>query len=205
MNSIEQIMNNNNINLALRVNVSMENKDLIFNLIDEILELIKKYRLILNFAPIDDDTDKNPNLMLMDDKTFAEYNFQYHEYLLKKDALFKALPRPRDIPCQAYHINSFVVAPGGELLTCNHDINDIANMKISTLDTPQNIDYHNLEIYHFQDIFGDSECSECQYLPLCMGYCTFLKRNNKPIKCLPKLMPLALLAYNMEEKLKEDL
>lgn len=81
------------------------------------------------------------------------------------------------------------IYPSGEIGKCENDIKDMRKGRINP-DGTTDFEDADTAHYSFNPLEDESDCKECQYLPLCWGPCSqkryiFLKETNK-IKCMYK-------------------
>lgn len=73
--------------------------------------------------------------------------------------------------CAAEHIHSYVIDPHGNLFKC---LNDICAPERAVGHVSEKIRENEiLKSYMERDPFGEEECRECPYLPMCYGGCVF--------------------------------
>ena len=102
--------------------------------------------------------------------------------------------RPRLVAgfCTADRINSFVIDPDGNLSKCWNCVG-LENEKVGTVFD------HELNDLYIQwlnfDPFQDTECSDCKFLPVCMGGCPYETVIKSEKEC-------KTIKYNLNDQLK---
>lgn len=76
--------------------------------------------------------------------------------------------------CAAELQNSYVIDEIGDFYKCWDEIGRIENRCFNILNK-EDINYDVLSRYLVKDVFEDSECCNCVFLPLCFGGCIFQK------------------------------
>ena len=94
-------------------------------------------------------------------------------------------PYPKNNYCGADHINSFVIDPKGTLYRCWHDLG-IEELSVGSVidDSPRNS--NRLFQFMTNDITVLEECSECKFLPICLGGCPNMSNTNDKKCCQEK-------------------
>jgi uncharacterized protein len=104
---------------------------------------------------------------------FSEINKKFKNSLSKntQQIVMQGYPTPIGRACGADALNSMIIAPNGDLCKCWNDIGlegyCIGNIKNMLTLTPNAI----LLDYALYDPTEDELCSECKFLPFCMGGC----------------------------------
>jgi len=107
-------------------------------------------------------------------QSFIEYidnQIQWMDYMYKH---YKDVPRGADIPqrmnssCGQIVSNNVVIGPQGEFYRCNISLGDDSMV---TGDIWNGRYYNDKELMHYSTVDMYSDCSQCAYLPVCMGGC----------------------------------
>ena len=172
---------------SIRANVDKTNINNMEDFINVMSTKFSKHEIPIIFATVDDDTGTHPelNCTLISNEDFREINDNLCDLLIKYNMFFLGAPMPKGYACQAYGFHNYVISPEGYLLKCNHDICSAKEKAFGSVNSNE-INYDNLMRYMDEDIFKDEECIECKYLPICMGYCIYLRENRNQKKCLVK-------------------
>jgi uncharacterized protein len=100
--------------------------------------------------------------------------------------------------CPSHNINSFLVAPSGELFKCGSFLRPEDRIGYLDPDHPEKayIDPANFWKWVGYDPFEDEQCRDCDVLPLCMGGCVALREEigDKDGHCI-------YYRYNLEKEL----
>lgn len=98
--------------------------------------------------------------------------------------------------CQVDRVNSFVIAPSGQLMKCWAELGNRPH-QVGHLAEPST--WHagdELTGLASRDVFDDADCCACPVLPLCMGTCPLLRRNRRGLglkECPPFKHTLPML------------
>jgi len=108
-------------------------------------------------------------------KNFIDNFLLYTEYLVKHYGQSKAkasmfLPKRTHTSCGLVRVCSACIGPRGELYKCQHNFgNDV--MRIGNIWQGRFYNEMELTYYVSSDDITRSKCSQCEYLPVCMGGC----------------------------------
>ena len=83
--------------------------------------------------------------------------------------------------CGADYNNSFVIGPDGRIFKCWNELG-IDGREIGTLKDGMQ-ESTQLYSYMMYDATQDDECAACNYLPVCMGGCPYMRLKNPAIRC----------------------
>lgn len=160
------------IPIAIRINTDTDNQDDIKNIILFLKEnsLFDKVRLYLGYVlPNNNNYDSEK---CMTGEEFSHYNLKF--YIENDLPLINWYPSPKGNYCTADHHNAWVIDSYGYLYKCWSDIG-IAERRMGSINNGCTVpvNYSRLHDYALFDPTVDEECSECKYLPICMGGCPF--------------------------------
>lgn len=171
------------IPISIRVNVDKTNVDNVLSFFDCMKneDWFKKYygeKLLVHYGYVKKYTtscrcSKDESLKPGD---FWTNELELHKYLAKNGYGFTKYP---DISsgCSATSINGYVVGPDGTLYKCwNH----LGNPDCAVGSVFEPISLNPLYVSYLTETFEkDDECSECKYLPICMGGCVDVRVKSK--------------------------
>lgn len=190
-----------NIDVILRCNVNLKNKDAIFNLIELMSsDCIQSFsNLSIMIAPIHDwgnDAGKNS----LDNKAFAELELQMYAKLIELNFKVKILPKRRYGMCMFSDINAEMVDPYGNVFPCSevglvdsYEENGTNKYRIGHITDQSRAD--RFKMFSEYDIYGDqmAMCRECTIFPSCYGAC--------PKQWHDGVIPCPPTKINLREKL----
>lgn len=199
LNNIKKLISND-INVSLRVNIDKTNVECIEHLL-LILREEGLNDLIINFGQVTAYTDACSdiacNCLQNDEYSSACISLQkkLHEYDFKAEN-YPYYPGIKGNYCCADQVNSFVIDADGYLYKCWNSIGNIneAVGKVDEIDTP-NSRYISQQIDWVLTNPFEGKCLDCKLLPICMGGCPYLKKEEKEAVCEKWI-------YNFEEMLK---
>ncbi len=159
--------------IKIRINASHENEVEAIELSDELLKLDFGDKLHISYAKLENSLNIESNINYFNNIEFAhsEFNFNSSIYLKKENkSINEILPFRVNLPCIAINEYSFVVDSVGNFYSCLDTICDNNYIVKSLLD--KNI-YDNCLASNFNDSdpFLDNNCSQCKFLPVCLGGC----------------------------------
>lgn len=101
---------------------------------------------------------------------------QFKEYGITGLNFFPGLSKQE---CMARHINSYLVAPNGDLFKCWTDIG-VKEKSVGNLNQKGGLNNTILTRYLTgADPFDEPKCQRCFYLPICEGRCPHFALKNK--------------------------
>jgi uncharacterized protein len=128
---------------------------------------------------------------------FSPVELEYYRLLSDAGFAIEKLPSPILTCCYAQLAHSFLVDPDGDLYRCFNFAGD-KSRSIGNIRNP--IDYQHPEftrLFQF-DPFEDSDCRQCNILPICMGGCP-AKRHDRN---LPRNQVCDSWKYNLQPMLE---
>lgn len=157
------------IAISVRINTDIENVDRI----SEVIEVFKKEnifnKLRIYLGLVESSNDNYAEKKCLSVEQYSKTNL---EFMIDNNInMLNIYPTPRGNFCTADKINDFVIGPEGDIYKCWCDIG-IKERSISNIMNQESND--NLALYMdymSYDPTLDEKCTECKYLPLCMGGC----------------------------------
>ena len=128
---------------------------------------------------------------------FSPVELEYYKLFSEAGFAIDKLPSPIVTFCYAQMANSFLVDSDGDLYRCFNYAGD-KSKSMGNIRNP--LDYQHPEftkLFQF-DPFEDTECRQCNILPLCMGGCP-AKRNDRK---LPRHQVCDSWKYNLQPMLE---
>lgn len=172
----------------IRVNIDKTN----INYVEELLRLLAKENLTdlaINFGQVTAyteacksiessclNTEEYSNVTIKLQKMLHEYGFAADDY--------PYYPGLKGNYCCADQINAYVIDPDGYLYKCWNNIGDTKTAvgNVMEISAPQMQHVMNNIMWLNNDPF-EKKCVECKLLPICMGGCPYLKRQNREVSC----------------------
>ena len=185
-------------NISLRINVDRENSSEIEGILDILEEKGLKQKISVYLGYVDSSNNCYQISSCMSYKDFAFKKLDFDRILVDRgfqQDLLANYPYPRKTFCAADTGNSFVIAPNGDFYRCWDDIG-LDDWKIGNIAETVELNMKKLFEYLLYDPTEDENCSECQFLPVCMGGCPRKRLNKKKDRCVQ-------YKYNLEGYLKE--
>lgn len=177
--SYDQIINNlfNTVdelsNISLRVNLDKNNQNEIY----DVLELLKNSKLNgkIHIYPgyVEPTNNCYSNDTCLQYSIFTDIEYKFTEESVKSgssNSFIHKYPKLKTNICGADNLNSVVISPNGDLYKCWSDIGR-SDYKIGNVLTKESTNHNILFGYMLYDPKYDKECSECKFLPICMGGC----------------------------------
>lgn len=178
----------------IRINTDYEN----WGELNEIMHFFKENNLIKDvkvyLGHVTPSNGQYEGSKCMSDEVYSKFNLHFMQE--NHVQLMNIYPAPKVNYCCADHCNSWVIDPYGDLYKCWIDIG-ISERKMGSI-KDSHISNPNLSLrneYLLYDPTEDSRCSECKFLPLCMGGC--------PRNRMENLKICAEYKYNLEDYLAE--
>ncbi|KAF6617859.1 MULTISPECIES: radical SAM/SPASM domain-containing protein [Paenibacillus] len=168
MNNLKQIKGM--IKIFMRINTDQDNW---LNL-HEIVGFLKENSLLENVIPylglVTPTNGKYEGTKCLTDEMYSKFNLKF---MSENDIPISYIyPAPKGNYCSADKYNSFVIDPLGHLYKCWSDIG-IIEQCVGNIneDTSVNWNTELLGCYLLYDPTEDEKCSDCKYLPVCLGGC----------------------------------
>lgn len=169
------------LQITVRVNVDKSN----ITRVDEILAYISKYELKdkigIYLAPIDNINNTCNPSQCFSSFEFAREQIKFARRNMENGYNFINIPQANLCMCGAVSSNSLVIDASGDLYKCWDDVghkeHSIGNLKAGIVNKQNYIKWLSY------DIFTDAECTECEFLPACMGGCANHRLKNKGKRC----------------------
>ena len=177
------------LNISIRINVDKGN----INEALEIFDWLDKYELKgkvgYYLAPVDDINGICNSHICMEKPQYAKEEMLFYRYGIKKGFMYQGVKPSNYGICGAISLNSFVIAPDGELYKCWNDIGykerSIGNLEDGMKLTNKFVKWLSCTIEK------SKECKECKFFPVCYGGCAASKEKI----CVP-------LKWNSDEMLE---
>lgn len=165
--------------IDLRVNVDKGNINEINDLVEE-LKRENLYEFVNLYLGRVSDTNKTTcGSDCLSCKCFAEENIKFiAKNSMLKPYLKSTYPHPIGNNCAADYNLSLVIDPNGNLYKCHMEIGQIENI-IGNIMEMDKINFHKLQKTLLWDPTRDKICSNCKYLPVCMGGCAKERTDTK--------------------------
>jgi uncharacterized protein len=177
--------------IIVRVNTDLENKDSI----SDITSFLKSHSLMKHvtvyLGHILPGNDSYEGSKCMTDEVYSKFNLKF--MVDNSIPLGYIYPSPKTNYCAADHVNGYVIDADGRLYKCWSDIGR-SDRSIGMLGQ-EKIAFEKAYKYLLYDPTIDEQCSECKYLPVCMGSCPFNRVSNFSVCTQQK--------YTLGEYLKE--
>lgn len=157
--------------MTVRINLLRENVDSAAQLVERLKAMqIETPSLSISLGRVDNCSDHcgTDQSNLLDDREFAEYKSAWLGDGGDENETSALLPTPFDTVCCADRLNSYVVAPSGDLFKCWNSLGRPADA-IGRLDGDIAESANPWLQFHADE---DAECSECKFLPVCQGGCS---------------------------------
>ena len=164
--------------ISIRVNVDIDNKDNYF----ELIELLKKENVLEYTEPymaIVTPTNDRYNI----EKCFRDEKALENKYLAEKytreikESKEYKYPNIKFSYCGADSLNSFVIEPRGNVVSCWDDIG-YEDKVIFNIEQKEFYSINKTK-YLLYDVTEDVDCKKCKCLPICMGGCPHKRLEGK--------------------------
>ncbi|MGL5715456.1 MAG: radical SAM protein [Paraclostridium sp.] len=179
------------INIKVRTNIDKENKDNVYELIDE----LNRYKIEHNYKPvIDADGEIEISDKFFTQEEFSKIDIDLTTYMNKKynKSINELYPRFKVSPCDGDRETTLKIDPTGLIHNCTAFFSKrdmaIGNIFQGITNRSMHTKWTGLEI--------PTKCKECKKLPICGGGCPFksIKNSNNDIECLYN-------SFDLEERL----
>ncbi|MCK9995479.1 MAG: SPASM domain-containing protein [Candidatus Krumholzibacteria bacterium] len=164
------------VDIQLRINVDQRNTDSALEVTQYLQDqgLADKMRLYLAMVTVDSAVCGNIQEMCYSSEDFARIELEtYAEAARRGLPLSKYPSRVEGAYCSAERLHGYVIAPGGQIFKCWHEVTMNPDGAIgSVLDQEQEPFQKNNEDFWLKwDALEKSACRSCSILPLCHGGC----------------------------------
>lgn len=200
----------NDIKVYIRVNVDKTNVDSV----EEFLDILKSKGIMDAYiypAQVVAYTKacKSASGSCLSTVEYSDIDYKVHKMLIEKGFhkdFSPMLPKRKTNYCCADQVNSLLIDPQGSLYKCwNHigteeTVGNIVNQKSTKVQKMRQVNWIDY------NPFDHKECTECKYLPLCMGGCPYLgmvTNDGKP-ECMKTKHNLSKIIMSQYECRKEN-
>lgn len=164
------------LRIAIRVNVDKENTEALAELQDKIINNGLSDFVTAYPGKVVADGECYQKELCLENQEFARLE---QEFFCGNPSLLPGIyPKPKYNYCGANSRSSAVIGPDGEIYKCWMELGDpkcsIGNVKEKNIRNRARF-YQ----YMLQDITQEKGCSECRYLPVCMGGCPHTRLNGR--------------------------
>lgn len=167
------------VNVIIRVNIDKRNESKYAELYKHLRSRYpgQKIRIYPGFVKNELGACNSTTHELLDRKMQAQFNLkQFRDKGIKGVGFFPSLSI---VECMARHINSYLIAPRGEMYKCWTDIG-IKEKVVGNLNKKGEFNDRILTRYLTgADSLDEPECRECFHLPICEGRCPYDALENK--------------------------
>lgn len=154
-------------NISLRINVDKSN----FDKIEDLYELLKKKELLDIVTPylghVRAENECYNDNKCISTKDYSELTLNFQKSINRELRAFYPITRSK--LCGADSLYSFVIDSDGTLYKCWNDIGR-PEKSVGNILEPIFVNMNNIE-YLTLDATLNEKCSQCKYLPICMGGC----------------------------------
>lgn len=161
------------LNISIRINVDEKfNIELLGELLDQLTEAGLRDKALLYFEFLEPINSVCANIAETCHTTrdFSNVEVDYYRLLLEKNFKIDKLPSPMMMYCLTQCLSGFALDPDGDLYRCLNTVGDKAK-SIGNIREKINYMHPNFLSFFRFNPFEDSECRECNILPLCLGGC----------------------------------
>jgi uncharacterized protein len=171
------------IKISIRFNIPNNDADEAAKITDYLFnELGLLGKVSIYFACVSDyslDTDESQRLS----NAYIDNYWRFVKHMVETYGLTKAkqcitMPKRIITSCGIIRMSNICIAPQGELYKCHHDLGDSSRI-VGDIWTGRQYNELELSYYATSDDVAKSECSGCNYLPVCLGGCA----NNRITNC----------------------
>lgn len=155
--------------ILLRVNVDRDN----FERIQDLEDFLNAQG-ILNFCDMElslvdaiSESNASYGSKCLSSKEFSDLNLEFLARNLKKGGYFPEPPRGGS--CGAIAENGYIIAPDGSLFKCWSEIG-YASKRVGNIKNVHEVNSVYDDWLSF-NVFAYKQCSNCSFLPMCMGAC----------------------------------
>lgn len=193
--TFDKIINNvkllvqNDCNVGIRINIDKTN-------VSDVERLIKIFKKVgidnasINFGQVTAYTEACASVssQCFTNEEFAsstlELQKMLHRYNIKASG-YPYYPAIKANYCGADQINAYVIDPEGYMYKCWNSVGDVSQSvgNICDMDTISGIQMINNIEWFEQGPFNSSKCKECNFLPICMGGCPFMRLKTGKESC----------------------
>lgn len=180
LKNIDNLINNSNTQLQIRVNLDKENSSEFYKL-QEYLYNRYNNRNIFVYPALIQNFENNSSCKSAKSCLFNkdEYNhFLLDQFHTHKNTKINFFPSPPDLECMAKHLNAFIIGADGNIYKCWLDIGNNSKSIGNINNTTCNYDLLAKYMVDF-DVFEDEKCKNCVLLPSCGGGCAYERLKHK--------------------------
>lgn len=162
--------------VQLRINVDQRNAMNAIEVVEHLQKvgLADKMRLYLAMVTADSEVCGNIQEMCYSSEDFARMELDvYTEAARRGLPLHKYPSRVEGAYCSADRLHGYVLAPGGQIFKCWHEVTMHPDHAIGSVLDDEQVPFqkHNEDYWLKWDAFEKSGCRSCSVLPLCHGGC----------------------------------
>lgn len=183
-------------NVSIRINTDIKN----CNRVNEVLHILEQNGLVDKTFPylgyVEPTNDQYDSNSCLKQDRYLQVNDEFIDLLeTKNDKISRLFKYPRLNPnlCTATNLNSFIVNFDGDLYKCWSDIG-IKDHCIGNIKTGIN-KMKRIFSYCLYEVTENPKCTNCKYIPICMGGCPRKRIDNSLNQC-------SLYKFSLEKYLK---
>lgn len=167
------------MNVYIRVNVDRRNLESTFKLIDDLVHHGLHKWCKLYFARLENPTEYCGNIksMCFPSEEFSRIKVKLREYMMSRGFDSNEYPSLMLSYCGADNDASFTMDAEGYLYKCWHEVG-VKQLSFGHIDDRNATRTEFGKKYRVSNLIHESYCSECKYLPICMGGCPFYWKQN---------------------------
>jgi len=199
--NIQEILENTNMNISIRCNLSKSNEDSVKDFLDHLNKhniLGSRDQIVFNELI---DHHGNDNLNTFDTrKEYAQSLLKSYKLLMDAGYNINRCGH-LTMSCALDRQSAYVFTPNLEIESCTSD-----EKAIGRLDDEGNLIYHNnYYLKMLRRSLDKPKCKHCKVMPMCMGGCTLLESKHKE-SCIPEkyiineLIPLYYESVQRKDK-----
>lgn len=202
INNLEKI--HGKIGISIRINIDKLNKDRVQEVVNELKERNIYQDVFCYLGLVTSANGKCSNCTCMTSEMYSKFNL---EFMFNNEMPLQSFyPKPMGNYCGADYVLGYVIDADGYVYKCWSDVG-ISERCVMTLDEMlgnMTSDKNSISDTQSQSILNDymlfdptedNKCSECKYLPICMGGCPHSRLENNQI--------CEQYRFNINEFLKE--
>lgn len=202
MSNLEEI--HGKIGISIRINIDQFNKESVQRIVDELQERNIYQDVFCYLGLVTSANGQCSNCTCMTSEMYSKFNL---DFMFKNELPLQSFyPKPIGNYCGADYVLGYVIDADGYVYKCWSDVG-ISERCVMTIDELlENSEMNNNQIsdVQSQSLLGayllfdptvDDKCSECKYLPICMGGCPHSRLESNQI--------CEQYRYNINEFLQE--